>query len=101
MSSPFDTSVPVYRGKDITKEGLLGPFVYIDKDFSQYQQVAPMSLYLSSPKLIYRFISDKLVFYNDNSQSFVLNSANLMIPDSTIPVSSQYLADYFNSDFAN
>lgn len=101
LSEPSGNSIPVYRGKDITKNGLLPPAVYIENDFSKYQQVAPMSMYLAKPKLIYRFISDRLIFYNDNTQAFVLNSANIIVPNSSFPFSSGYLAEYFNGDFAN
>jgi site-specific DNA-methyltransferase (adenine-specific) len=68
---------------------------------SAFQQVAPKELYEAPEKLIYRFISSKLVFYHDTNQSMILNSANLVIPDEAFPVSMKVLARYLSSDFMN
>ena len=101
LRHPSVETVPVYRGRDITRFRLLGPHVFINKDFSRYQQVAPISLYMAPEKIIYRFISERLVFFCDNRQSFILNSANLVVPDESFPVRSGYLAAYFSCDFTN
>ena len=101
LRHPSVETVPVYRGRDITRSRLLGPHVFINKDFSRYQQVAPISLYMAPEKIIYRFISERLVFFCDNRQSFILNSANLVVPDESFPVRSGYLAAYFSCDFTN
>ena len=98
---PSAGTIPVYRGKDITQSRLLGPYVYINKDFSRYQQVAPISLYMAPEKIIYRFISERLVFFCDNRQSFILNSANMVVPDESFPVHPEYLAAYVSCDFTN
>jgi len=93
--------VPVYRGQDITPKGLKEPALFISEDLSNCHQVAPMELYKAKEKLIYRFISDKLVFYCDNNQNYILNSANMLILNNTFPVSGQQLSDLLNSDFIN
>lgn len=99
--TPKDGYVPVYRGSDITPSGLKEPSCYIPGDFSQYQQVAPIELYKAKEKLIYRFISSRLVFFYDNEQRFLLNSANLLIPSEKIGISPKQLADLLNSNPMN
>lgn len=95
-------SVPLFRGKDITAKGLLKPSLFIKReDISRCQQVAPVRLYEAKEKLIYRFISNKLVFYCDTEQRFILNSANMLILDDSFPVNSRQLADLLNSKFMN
>lgn len=94
---PKDDYVPVYKGSDITPNGLKKPSCYIPDNFSQYQQVAPLELYKAKEKLIYRFISSKLIFFYDNKQRFILNSANLLIPSSDLGISPKQLADLLNS----
>ncbi|MCM1034492.1 MAG: N-6 DNA methylase [Paludibacter sp.] len=93
--------VPVYRGKDITSVGLLSPTLFISETLEGCQQVAPMSLYLANEKLIYRFISNKLVFYCDREQRYVLNSANMLVLNETFPLTGQQTVDLLNSKFMN
>ena len=97
INFPKDGYVPVYKGSDITPNGLKEPSCYIPNDFSQYQQVAPMELYQAKEKLIYRFISSKLMFFHDTRQRFILNSANLLIPSDKTGVTLKQLADLLNS----
>ena len=92
---------PVWRGSDITADGLKSPSIYIPDNFSVYQQVAPRELYAAPEKLIYKFISDRLVFFHDTEQRFVLNSANLVIPESSFGIRQAYLEKYFNSKVIN
>jgi site-specific DNA-methyltransferase (adenine-specific) len=99
--TPRDSFVPVYRGADIERGGLRKPTNFISEDFSGFQQVAPREMYEAPEKLIYRFISSRLVFYHDTNQSMILNSANLVIPHETFPISMKILAKYLNSDFIN
>ncbi len=68
---------------------------------SLYQQVAPLQLYEAREKLIYKFISSRLCFFYDDQQRFVLNSANILIPDKTFPVSTKVLGEFLSSDFMN
>jgi site-specific DNA-methyltransferase (adenine-specific) len=93
--------VPVFKGSDITPKGLKKPTNFIPNDFSMYQQVAPLELYQSDEKLIYKFISSKLVFYSDTEQRFILNSANFLVPSKCLNITSQQLADLLSSDFMN
>jgi site-specific DNA-methyltransferase (adenine-specific) len=93
--------MPVYKGSDITKSGLLPPSIYIPKDMSLYQQVAPIDLYEASEKLIYKFISSNLCFFHDKCSRFVVNSANILITEEQFPVSMELLCSFFNSEFVN
>ena len=93
--------IAAYKGSDVYNKKLEQPSVYIPGDMSLYQQVAPERLYLAEEKLIYRFISSKLIFYHDKDQSYVLNSANIMIPHNGFPIGMNMLADYLSSDFVN
>lgn len=72
---------PIYTGKEVRRYELAAPKKYIKYDRSKFQQVAKDEIYRSSEKLIYKFISNKLVFAYDNQKRLVLNSANVLIPD--------------------
>jgi predicted RNA methylase len=93
--------MPVFKGSDITYDGLKTPSLFIPKDLSLYQQVAPKELYESSEKLIYKFISSKLCFYCDSEQRYILNSANMIVPQDNLHISCRQLGDFFNSRFVN
>ena len=93
--------IPVYRGADITKEGLKNAKVYIPNDLSLYQQVAPVSFYESKVKLIYKFITSNLCFFCDTEQRYFLNSANMLIVRDDFPISANQLCRMLNSDFLN
>lgn len=93
--------VPVFKGSDITTKGLKEPTNFIPNDFLQYQQVAPLNLYRAGEKLLYKFISSKLVFYCDTQQRFILNSANFLIPSKSLNINCQQLADLLSSDLMN
>jgi site-specific DNA-methyltransferase (adenine-specific) len=91
---------PIYKGSDITKSGLKEPSTFIVKDFSNFQQVAPLDMYHAKEKLIYKFISSDLCFYCDTNQSYILNSANMLIL-SDIGISGQQLTMLLNSSIMN
>lgn len=93
--------MPVFKGSDITYNGLKKPSLFIPEDTSLYQQVAPIELYEAPEKLIYKFISSKLCVFCDFEQRYILNSANLIIPSKNLPISSNQIADLFNSKFIN
>ncbi len=93
--------IPVYKGSDILNPELKEPTTFIPSDLSLYQQVAPKELYEADEKLIYKFISSKLSFFYDTEQRFILNSANLLIPDIDFPVPAKTLTDLLNSSFMN
>ena len=101
VTSPKDGFIPVLKGSDISQYGLKKPRSYIPSDFSQYQQVAPLRLYLAKEKLIYKFISSRLCFFHDTEQRFFLNSANMLIPEKDFPVSTRVLGELLSSDFMN
>lgn len=92
--------IPVYRGADITPTGFKNPSLYIPEDFSTYQQVAPLDMYQAPEKLVYKFISSELCFCYDNRQNFILNSANLLIPNE-IGITVKQLRDLLNSEIIN
>ena len=68
---------PIYRGKDILAYKLKSPETFISFTPEIFQQVAPIEMYRSK-KIVYKFISDKIVCALDNN-SLVLNSANVII----------------------
>ncbi len=71
---------PVYTGKEIAPY-VINParkFVYYDR--TQLQQCSRDEFYRTPEKLVYRFISDRLVFAYDDKQRLILNSANGLIP---------------------
>ncbi len=98
---PNQNTIAVFKGSDISPNQLKEPTSFIDNDFSLYQQVAPLRLYQAKEKLIYRFISSKLIFYYDDKQCYILNSANMLIPTNNFNYSLKLLADILNSDFMN
>jgi site-specific DNA-methyltransferase (adenine-specific) len=93
--------IPVFKGADISKEELRQPSCFIPSNFDLYQQVAPRHLYGAKSKLIYKFISSRLCFFHDTEQRFVLNSANMLIPNDDFPVSTKPLGELLSSDFMN
>ena len=67
----------IFRGKDILPYKLKSPEVFINFTPEVFQQVAPIEIYRSK-KIVYKFISDKIVCAID-CNSLVLNSANVII----------------------
>lgn len=70
----------IYTGKDIQKYKLLTPTKFINYVRDNFQQVASEEIYRAREKLVYKFISKKLVFAYDDHSSLFLNSANILIP---------------------
>lgn len=70
----------IYTGKEISPYVLKVPTKHIVYDRKNFQQVAKEEIYRADEKLVYKFISNKLVFAYDNSRSLFLNSANILIP---------------------
>lgn len=70
----------IYGGKDVNKYFLSPTKRYIHFVPESFQQVAGINKYRAKEKLIYKFISDKLVFAYDNKQRLTINSANILIP---------------------
>ncbi|MBE6785667.1 MAG: hypothetical protein E7538_05445 [Ruminococcaceae bacterium] len=74
------TSEAIYTGKEILPYVLKKPVKHIEYNRNEFQQVAKEEIYRAEEKLVYKFISNKLVFAYDNNQSLFLNSANILIP---------------------
>ena len=70
----------IYTGKEIQKYVLHPAKNYILYNRDDLQQVAREEIYRAPEKLVYKFISNKLVFAYDDSASLFLNSANILIP---------------------
>lgn len=70
----------IYTGKDVSPYFLKQSNKYIVFDRNSFQQTAPDEIYRADEKLVYKFISNKLVFSYDNKKSLILNSANILIP---------------------
>jgi hypothetical protein len=94
LQAPSFASEPIFRGKDIEHFRFLAPQFHIEFQPAVYQQVAPLELY-RRPKIVYRFISDKIVCALDSSGRLLLNSANLFIPTFDYPMET--IVALFNS----
>lgn len=70
----------IFTGKEIVPYRLKSARNYIYYDRKQLQQVAKEEYYRAKEKLVYKFISNRLVFAYDNTASLFLNSANILIP---------------------
>lgn len=93
----LDGFEPIYTGKEIEAYKLKKAKKYIYYDRSNFQQVAKDEIYRAKEKLIYKFISNKLVFAYDDTGSLFLNSANILIPN--IPnMSIKTVLAYLNSN---
>ena len=87
---------PVIKGKDIEPFRILQGDSFIKFEPEKFQQCAPEDVYRCGEKLIYRYISNSLIFARDCSGSLTLNSANIVIP--RIPgVPMKYITGLFNS----
>lgn len=71
---------PIFTGKEVTRYKLKPPQKFLKFEPDNLQQVAKIEYYRHSEKLVYKFISKKLVFALDTSGSLCLNSANILIP---------------------
>jgi len=90
----------IYRGRDVFPLFLGKPKEYILFQPEAFQQVAPEWKYRVKEKLIYRFISNKLIFAYDAQQVLTLNSANICIPKFS-GIIMQTIAALFNSRIYN
>ena len=71
---------PIYTGREVERYVLRPPRKFLRYDRAQLQQAAPEEVYRAPEKLVYKFISRRLVFACDRSCSLLLNSANLLQP---------------------
>lgn len=72
---------PIYTGKEIRPFYIDKPRYFVHFNRAAFQQTAPDEIYRTAPKIIYRFISNRLVFAAERSGALVLNSANILIPN--------------------
>lgn len=86
----------IYTGKEIQPYVLHPAQNFILYDRANLQQVAKEEIYRSPEKLVYKFISNKLVFAYDDSSSLFLNSANILIP-ATPSMSTKAVMAFLNS----
>lgn len=71
----------IYTGKDIGKYSLKPASRFIKFHRADFQQCAKEEFYRAKEKLVYKFVSSRLCFAYDNTQSLFLNSANILIPE--------------------
>ena len=71
---------PVITGKDISPFKIAVPASYIVYEPEKFQQTARIDFYRNSCKLVYKYISRRLIFACDTEGRFTLNSANILIP---------------------
>ncbi|MDD2634064.1 MAG: TaqI-like C-terminal specificity domain-containing protein [Bacteroidales bacterium] len=75
---------PIYRGSDVKHYYLKTPTSFINSNNrNKFQQITKDEIYRTNEKLIYKFISNKLVFAYDTQKLLSLNSANILIPNIT------------------
>lgn len=82
VSNDPDKDFPheIITGKNIEQYKIAGEKKFLFNDFSGFQQISKTDHFKVKEKLIYKFISDRLVFAYDTSGVITLNSANVMIP---------------------
>lgn len=96
LDAPRDGSEPILRGRDVFKYAAREPRCHIVFRPGEFQQVAPERFFRAPEKLIYRFVSDRLVFAYDDRRLLTLNSANILIP--RLPgYSMKYVLAFLNS----
>lgn len=81
ISQNKNSGEKIFSGKNISKYKISDTDKYIIYNREQFQQVAPDNIYRAKEKLVYKFISKKLIFAYDNKQRLFLNSANILIPN--------------------
>ncbi len=86
-------------GSDIYRYGIITSKNYIRFVPEYFQQVAPIEMYRTKEKLLYRFISEVPVFTYDNQQTLSLNSCNIVIPEID-GIDMKYILAILNSSVA-
>jgi len=72
--------IGVIKGSDVSPYFISPPQNFLYFEASKFQQVPKVEIFNAPEKLIYRFISNRLVFALDVKQQVTLNSANILIP---------------------
>ncbi len=88
---------PVIKGKDISPFKINPPSTFIKFEPEKFQQCADVNFYRCGEKLVYKYISKKLIFACDRDNRLTLNSANIMIPQLE-SVDIRIIMALFNSD---
>jgi len=88
---------PVIKGKDISPFRITPPDTFIKFEPERFQQTADVSFYRTGEKLIYRYISNRMIFACDRDQRLTLNSANILIPQLD-GVDLRIIMSLFNSE---
>lgn len=88
---------PVIKGRDIIPFRIKEAESFICFEPEKFQQTAAESFYRNRNKLVYRYISNRLIFACDREGRVTLNSANILIPEID-GYSPELLTGLFNSD---
>lgn len=88
--------IPVYTWKEVDYYRLKWARKFLLYEPKKFQQMASLDKYQKPQKIIYKFISKKLVFALDEEWVFTLNSANILIPK--IDYSLKVIVSLFNSE---
>jgi len=70
----------IIKGTDIKPYKINESGNFIEYEQGKFQQSAPLEKYRYPEKLVYKFISNKLIFAYDNRRRLTLNSCNILIP---------------------
>ena len=89
----------ILKGTNISKYHINPTTNYIFFKPESFQQIAPIEMYRAPEKLLYRFISNQLVFAYDNKQTLSLNSCNIVIPK-ILGIKMKYVLAILNSRIA-
>ncbi len=95
-----DGQLPIVKGVDISPFIISKPNFFIKFEPDKFQQIAKNNLYFENEKLIYKFISNNLIFAYDNNQYLTLNSANILIPEFD-DISIKTVLAFMNSEVFN
>lgn len=93
--------VPFISGKDIGVGTInYDKLKYLLNSPEKYQQKPNMSFF-KQKKIIYKFISNKIISAVDDKGLYTLNSANIILLDSQLEISAEYVSAILNSDIIN
>ena len=94
-----ESLTPIYKGNDIKPYCIKNPTNFIKFIPERLQQVANIDTY-TQPKIMYRFISNKLICCYDQTGRLPLNSANSIVIRSS-DTDPRIVAALFNSSLYN
>ncbi|MGE4298503.1 MAG: N-6 DNA methylase [Desulfovibrionaceae bacterium] len=80
LAAPGPDTEPIIRGRDVAAYAVATDTAHIRFTPDRFQQAAPERLYRAGEKLVYRFVSRRLVVAHDRGGRLTLNSANCVIP---------------------